>query len=305
MPPTAKFKRTIHTAFYDAMFGDKPSSGELNTLEQIILDKVRDVLNNPDKLNNHIPPLPVLVMRLLDLTRDPNADFAQLADVIEHDPSLSGRVLQLANSAIYFRGSAKIKSLEKAVSLLGLSGVSNIATTIIMEKIKPANPIYYKMFGKQIWDHSIQTAHACRDFAVQIGEEEFTGYFLGLIHDVGKIVIFNCLCQALSSSLDDELPSSHIFKALMSEMSVDMSVSIGIEWDLPQEFCDALIQQRTGQFGPLGDALFKANILTELYLLSKKKLISEEMLDQIMAKRGIEPTYAEDFFALAEEVVKM
>ncbi len=305
MPPAGTFKRTIHTAFYDAMFGDKPSSGELNNLENTILTKVRDVLNNPEKLNRHIPPLPVLVLRLLDLTRDPHADFAQLAKVIEHDPSLSGRVLQLANSPFYFRGAAKIKSLEKAVSLLGLSGVSNIASTIIMEKIKPANPIYYKMFGKQIWDHSIQTAYACRDFAMEADEEEFSGYFLGLIHDVGKIVIFNCLCQALVGNFDDEMPSSHIFKALMSEMSVDMSVAIGEEWDLPQEFRDALIQQRTGQFSALGDALFKANILTELYLLTKTKLIPEHKSQQIMLKRGIDLDYAEDFFGVAEEVVKM
>lgn len=298
-------QRTIHTAFYDAMFGDKPSSGELNPLEQTILDKVRDVLNNPDKLNQHIPPLPALVVRLLALTRDPHADFAQLAEVIEHDPSLSGKVLQQANSPLFFRGTAKINSLEKAVSLLGITGVSNIATTILMEKIKPANPIYYKMFGKLIWDHSIQTAYACRDLAIQVNEEEFSGYFLGLIHDVGKIVIFNCFCQALMSSLEDDLPSSHIFKSLMSEMSVDISVSIGIEWELPKEFVDALIQQRTGQFSRLGGALFKANILTEVHLLLKTHLINEEVAQRIMQKRGIDTTFANDFFALADELVKI
>ncbi|MFT4927767.1 MAG: HD-like signal output (HDOD) protein [Phenylobacterium sp.] len=298
-------QRTINTAFYDAMFGDKPSSGKLNPLEQTILDKVRAVLNNPDQLNKHIPPLPVLVLRLLELTRDPHADFAQLAMVIEQDPSLSGRILQLANSSFYSRGTTTINSLEKAVSLLGLTGVSNIASTIIMEKIKPANPIYYKMFGKQIWDHSIQTAYACKDFAVQAGEEEFAGHFLGLIHDVGKIVIFNCLCQALVGNFDDDMPSSHIFKSLMSEMSVDISVSIGLEWELPAEFRDALIQQRTGAFSILGDALFKANILTELHLLLKNKIINQEVAENIMVKRKIDPLYAQDFYVLAEEVIKI
>ena len=266
-------KRTVSTAFYDAMFGNQAGTADLRPLEEQILTKIRRVLSDHSQLSKNIPPLPGMVLQLLELSKDPHADFEQLAVIIEQDPSLSARVLRVANSPAYYRGNGEITSLQKAISLIGMEGVNNIANTLLMERFRPASPIYYKMFGKLIWEHSVQTAFVCRDFALSSDLDGATGYFLGLIHDLGKIVIFNCLIDALAEDCSSEAPGSMIFKSLMAEMSMDISTCIAQEWQLPGEFVQALMQQGKGDYTPLGRALYKANLLSELYLLTQKRIL--------------------------------
>lgn len=296
-------KRTISTAFYDVMFGQQQCAPDLQPLEDQILGNIRSVLNDREKLSKNIPPLPALSMQLLKLAKEPHADFAKLADIIEQDPSLSARVLRVANSPAYFRGSNPVTSLQKATALIGMAGINNIANTIVMEKFRPTSPIYYKMFGRLIWEHSIHTAFVCKDLAEASKLDGTSAYFLGLIHDLGKIVIFNCLCDALSSDFGSEAPGSMIFKSLMSEMSVDISTCIAQEWELPDEFVQALMQQGMGKFTDLGLALYKANLLTELYLLNSREQVTEEQVQKIIGKLYIEPQYQSSFFERAPDMV--
>ncbi len=105
-------------------------------------------------------------------------------------------------------------------------GIANIAATVLMKALMPDKPIYFKTFGKQIWTHSLQCAHLSQSLALHYKQNEFDAHFAGLIHDVGKIIIFESLCNALGKVLTGELPGSIAFKKLMSEMSLDMSYFI-------------------------------------------------------------------------------
>ncbi len=294
----------ITTAFYDAMFGVGNHGTEINHIEQKALNNVRQILNNPEKLSHQIPPLPVVLLELIDVLKDANADFMDIAEIIEKDPSLAVEVLRVSNSSLYFHGDGEISSLRKAVALLGIAGVSNIATTILVEKIKPAKPIYYKMFGRQIWIHSVQCAFLCKTLAIANKQDEFDAYFLGLIHDIGKIIIFNCLCEALSTELPDDSPGSLVYKELMSEMSADISFFIAEEWKLPQIYSDALQAQRSIGDSSLAEILYKGNLLSEVYLLFKKKLISDELIESLLTKISVEKDIWQQFIEIAPEIEK-
>jgi len=254
--------KKLSTAFYDAMFGTNNTDSGINHIEEKALQNVREILNSPQQLSKQIPPLPVTLLQLIDILKDPNSDFIEIAKLIEQDPGLAVEVLRVANSSLYFRGNKEITSLRNAVALLGISGISNISTTLLLEKVKPSKPIYYKMFGKQIWIHSVQCAFLCKTLAIENKNDEFDAYFLGLIHDVGKIIIFNCLCDALSSEFPGGNPGSQAFKELMAEMSADISYFIAIEWKLPAIYCEALDVQRSITSSVLSAQLYKGNLLS-------------------------------------------
>jgi HD-like signal output (HDOD) protein len=292
----------ISTAFYDAMFGQHERVQCMTRIEQEVLDKVRNILNCPDKLSNQIPPLPIILIQLLDKLQDKNADFIEVADIIEHDPALAATILKTANSPLYYRGNEPICSLRKAISLLGMTEVTSIASTIMVEKIRPPQPIYYKLFGRQIWVHSVCCAFMCRTLAGTCGEDEFNAHFIGLIHDIGKIIVFNCLCEAFSSSASDSSPGSQIFKEIMSEMSTDISSFVAQEWNLPSLYCEALAQQRSKKVSPLAKILYKANLLCEIYLLFTKNMICEKQIADLLEKMSLESTLWQDFVALVAEI---
>jgi len=295
-------QKELSTAFYDAMFGPEQLQTEINSVEQSALKKVRNILNNPKKLSAQIPPLPAVLLQLIHVLKDETTQFMDIAEVIDKDPSLAIEVLRIANSALYFKGEGEITSLQKAVSVIGVAGIASISSTILLEKIRPVAPIYYKMFGRQIWIHSMQCAFLCKALAITDQEDEFDAYFLGLIHDIGKIIIFNCLCGALSSALPDCVPGTRAYKELMSEMSSDISFFIAQEWELPKIYCDALQAHHHIHSSALATLLYKANLLSEVYLLVKKKGLDETIIDNLLAKLSVDKHTWVDFIKLCPEI---
>ncbi|ARD45462.1 HDOD domain-containing protein [Colwellia sp. PAMC 21821] len=289
------------TAFYDVMFGDVNAEIPMHKLEIKILQKVKVILNDPKMLGQHIPALPAMLVRLLNTIQDPDSDVSSFVEIIKQDPSFAIEVLQKANSATYHRGDKEILSLSRAVSFIGLAGLLRIATTLLMARVIPCKPIYYKMFGKQIWLHSVQCATLCELLADNNDENGFDGYFLGLIHDLGKIIIFDCLSKALAEEITS-LPGTKIFKELMTEMSVDISYLIAIEWNLPNIYCEGLRQQKTENRSALAALLYKADKLSEVYLLMMKGIVSEETCADILAKNSVDKALWLEFTGIAAEI---
>jgi HD-like signal output (HDOD) protein len=292
------------TAFYDVMFDSKRDQQPMNLLEERALEQVRTVLNDPDCLNEHIPTLPAMLIKLLETLKNPYSDVYDFVDILEQDPAFATEVLRVANSARYCQSDKEVRSLRRAVSLLGLAGLSKIATTLLMANVIPCKPIYYKMFGRQIWVHSMHCATLCELLADSHGEDEFDAYFIGLIHDVGKIVIFNCLCEALGMVMIDCAPGSKVFKNLMSEMSADISYFIASEWQLPAVYCQALAEQSKNkkQSHPLAKLLYKANKLSEVYLMQVKGLVTEDELDQLFTLFSFHSSAWQQFSEIAAEI---
>src|SRR5438445_9661528 len=79
-------------------------------------------LKNIDRL----PSLSPAVNRLLGMLAKRDIDMGQLARVISADPSLCGHILSAANSAFFNRG-AQVKSIDQAVTRLGLTKLRRIA----------------------------------------------------------------------------------------------------------------------------------------------------------------------------------
>lgn len=296
--------KKLSSAFYDAMFGPEQLSTEINAIEEKALENVRNILNNPERLSHQIPPLPAVLLQLIDTLKDDNAQFMDIALVIEKDPSLAIEVLKVANSSLYFTGNGEITSLQKAVSVIGVSGIASISSTILLEKIRPTAPIYYKMFGRQIWMHSMQCAFLSKALAKDEQQDEFDAYFLGLIHDIGKIIIFNCLCEALQTESPDSSPGTRTYKELMTEMSADISFFIAQEWGLPTIYCDALQAHNNVKASPLATLLYKANLLSETYLLVKNKSLDEEIIERLLRKLSVDKQVWDNFIELCPEIDK-
>lgn len=290
----------ISTAFYDSLFDAKDVATSMNAIEEVTLNNVRNILNDPKQLSNHIPTLPRILFELIDTLKDPHAEFLDFIEVIEKDPGLALTVLKIANSTKYSRGEGTIQSINKAVGVLGTVGVANIATSVLMKSLMPEKPIYFKKFGRQIWEHSQQCAFLCQILAAGHNQNEFDAHFLGLIHDVGKIIIFESLCNALSDVLTDDLPGSITFKELMSEMSLDISYSIAKEWQLPQVYCEALRAQSSNKSSPLSIVLFKANALSEIYILFRKAKVQEKQIKKLLEKLKIDESIWLRFIEVAE-----
>ena len=292
----------LNTDFYDVMFGSIDTNGVMSALEQNTLSQITKVLTNPAQLNKHIPALPAMLVKLLDTLKDPHADFDTFVEIIERDPAFAAEVLKVANTAKYNRTNKEIVYLGKATSLLGISGLMKIASTLLMADVIPCNPLYYQLYGRLIWVHSVQCATLCELLAKNEKQNTADAYFLGLIHDLGRIIIFNCISHGMEKTFASLTPCTREYKILMTEMSMDMTYYIAKEWQLPSIYIEALKQQRGGERNLLSELLFKANRLSESFLLFSKKAIHQDEYQTVQESLGINENIFDEFNELAPAI---
>lgn len=130
-----------------------------------------------------------MVPQVLAIATRGDSSADELRRVIEKDPALSVRLLQLVNSS-YYSLRHEVSDLRTAVSLLGVTKVRNVALSIAMSKQFKAPSIVGNLDPQQIWDHSVSSAAAARLISEHTGVEDPEGaYLAALVHDLGLNVL--------------------------------------------------------------------------------------------------------------------
>ncbi len=130
--------------------------------------------------------------QLTSLVNSEQSLTSQIAEIIRLDPSLSSRILRMVNS-VYFGLSANITDIEEAVFFLGLRQIRELsrATPVIEELTRIQNAQFGPELWKCLWSHSIGTAILTREIlsSASARAEDETNYLVGLLHNLGKIIM--------------------------------------------------------------------------------------------------------------------
>ncbi len=137
---------------------------------------------------SHIATLPEITLRIIDLVEDPSATAQDLHKLISNDPALCSRILKVVNSAFYGLP-GQIGSINRAIVLLGLNAVKNIAIATSLAKLFRGGELCPKFGARDLWVHSTAVATTAKLIAdhahPSIGDEAFLA---GLLHDIGLMV---------------------------------------------------------------------------------------------------------------------
>ena len=135
-----------------------------------------------------LPPLPDILINLENRVNDPDCDILEISGIIETEPVLSGRLIQLSNSVLFGGGREKTEDLNDAVMRLGIKMVLDMAYSLklpgLFNKPKSFNQLSF-------WTHSLGVAYLTRSLAyiVDVPKDEIEfAYLCGLMHDVGILV---------------------------------------------------------------------------------------------------------------------
>ncbi|MCC7204657.1 MAG: HDOD domain-containing protein [Phycisphaeraceae bacterium] len=151
-----------------------------NDQDKIVKDAIQEI--------SHIATLPEVTLKIIRLVEDADSTAQDLNKVITNDPALGARILKVVNSAFYGLP-GQIGSLNRAIVLLGLNAVKNIAIAASLAKLFRGGQISPHFNARDLWTHSIAVGAATRMLAEKIGlglpDEAFLA---GLIHDLGIMV---------------------------------------------------------------------------------------------------------------------
>lgn len=162
-----------------------------------------------EKLFERIPDLPAMPKVMQDLVRtmgDDSADISDLADSVKHDPTLSARVLRMANSA-YYGASRKIGAIEDAVTRIGLNALRTLVIASGMTTTFKAVP---GVKLQPFWRHALLSAALARSIARRARIDVEFAYTAALMHRIGELLLHLASpaeAQALAAEFVDASPA--------------------------------------------------------------------------------------------------
>jgi HD-like signal output (HDOD) protein/signal transduction histidine kinase len=193
-----------------------------------------------------LPALPQILVRLLKICQNDNADFHEISRVVSQDAAISGRILTLANSAFY-SSADNVSTLERALLVLGTDALKSLIINAAVQQFFDSFDKKHTPFLKAFWRSSLCCALLSKSFAsltkYAIPEQ---AYLAGLLHNVGSLVLQSQFPERYQTMLDTEdniTEGRDIAAAEMREFGVnhcDLGAELLSRWGVDKLICDAV-----------------------------------------------------------------
>lgn len=268
---------------------------------------------------SHIATLPEITVRIIELVEDPRSTAQDLHKVISQDPALCSRILKVVNSSFYGLP-GQIGSINRAIVMLGLNAVKNIAIAASLVKLFRGGELTQGFSAKMLWDHCSAVAAGCKiindRLRLGLGDE---AYLAGLIHDIGLVVEMqfdrNRLVEVLkrtglNASGEPANEMREIEEDVFGANHQDFGAALCEKWRFPRPF-----SMVTGyHHKPLETPAESKTLVSTVYLADRLAarlgvgfrgdLLSLDCDPQVLAVLGLNASDIEPILAAMDEAVK-
>lgn len=205
--------------------------------DQVVTSAIREI--------SHIATLPEITLRIIELVEDPSSTAQDLHEVISNDPALCSRILKVVNSSFYGLP-GQIASINRAIVMLGLNAVKNIAIAASLAKLFRGGELTKSFSAKDLWEHSNAVAVASKMIADKLGlglSDE--AYLAGLIHDIGIMVEMQFDRTKLIEAVETTAPDAEgvptiglleVEERVFGATHQDFGAALCEKWKFPQTF---------------------------------------------------------------------
>ena len=183
-----------------------------------------------------LPTIPDVSFKIRRAINDDKSSISSIARVVQIDPSITARLIQIANSPLYM-GRKKIESCPEAMTRLGLKAAQDIVTAFAMKSVFNAKTPIIRQKMAELWTHSSYIASISAVFAHKIpGFDPDRAMLAGLIHDIGIVPILT-----YADNHPDIIANPKDLVETVKELRADIGVQIIRRWDFPEDFEDVVI----------------------------------------------------------------
>lgn len=185
-----------------------------------------------------IEPLPAAITKLISVVSDGDYDARSIVEIVNYDPALAGDVLTRANSAA--SGSANyIGDLTQAAARIGANAIVDIAIRRTVKGQMGAAVPAYGLDANALWRHAV-TASVAGDVIRKASAKPVAPMITtaGLLHDIGKLVIAQCLPPTLVSAIataaeTDDVDLSEAEQEILGLDHGEVGGVVVRQWGLP------------------------------------------------------------------------
>jgi HD-like signal output (HDOD) protein len=172
---------------------------------------------------------------------DPNVSLAGVAAIVERDPAMSAKVLQLVNSA-GFGLPRRVTSIFEAVQFVGTNTIKGLVLTAQVFSL--ANRVSVAGLSvSRLQEHSLLTARVAKRLVGRrdIAEDAFAA---GLLHDIGQLVLAlevpSRYAAILADARNRDLPVHEVEYGVIGVSHAEVGAYLLGVWGLPFAVVEAV-----------------------------------------------------------------
>jgi len=231
--------------------------------------------------------LPDACFKVKALMEDENSEISDFADVISVDPSMTSRLLQIANSAIYhFPG--EISTISRAITIIGTQAIYNMMLVDVAASA-------FKHFEnqaidlKRFWRMSIYCGLVSKNLAIKAGIKDIERLFVaGLLQNFGELLVAKItpetakICEKYNR---ENLPWA-LQELALGFTYTDISAELLKIWQLPEKIIIPIRHFNQAQSNQINNDVKVLNLASRLALLDSHSDLFEydEVIDESLCE---------------------
>jgi putative nucleotidyltransferase with HDIG domain len=192
------------------------------------------------QVGQDLPTIPTVLEELSAMLKDGNSSTQSVREMMVSDPSMTMKILRVANN-VYYRGArSRVTDVEEAIGTLGFDKIHMVILTTAVFEAFSFSGKDLKFEPSDLWQHSLGTAVASSTIAELTGLcEPQRAYTSGLIHDIGKVARLrldpDSFCQDVGDALYDEIPLHQVEEKKGSPLHHRLGHLVCHKWGLNQD----------------------------------------------------------------------
>ncbi len=231
--------------------------------------------------------LPDACFKVKALMEDENSAISDFADVISVDPSMTSRLLQIANSAIY-RFPGEISTISRAITVIGTQAIYNMMLVDVAASA-------FKHFAnqaidlKRFWRMSIYCGLVTKNLAILAGIKDIERLFVaGLLQNFGELLVAKIspeVAKKCELYNRDNLPWS-LQESALGFTYTDISAELLKIWQLPEKIIIPIRHFNQAQSNQINQDVKVLNLASRLALLDSHgdEFEYDEIIDKSLCK---------------------
>lgn len=150
-----------------------------------------------------LPSPPMVYLQLNAILKEANTDSQKISEIISQDPALAAKVLQFSNKNFMPKGKL-LNSIADAITKMGIDTLCCIVMTAELFSYEPDIP-GFSLLEEQL--HCLATAKLAASMVKPELKQE--AMIAGLLHDIGKVVLFEINPKLTLSYMENRSSNSN------------------------------------------------------------------------------------------------
>jgi putative nucleotidyltransferase with HDIG domain len=214
--------------FHSSVAHDEVDASGQRYAEQVLQDldhRIQSGLVN-------IPATPDLIIKLNNAIRSDSESLAGISKIVATDQPLVSKILKVVNSPFFTTGS-EVTSLQRAITIMGLSSVKSVAIAHTLSTFSPANVKKVK----PVLRHCLFAAFLAKQLAKKIDIDPDEAFVCGILHDIGKTILIDYLATG-------EL-AEPLYLEIISKNHCRAGYFLALEWQLSEIVQETILHHHT------------------------------------------------------------